>query len=230
MRGGAALAIVAALLAGCASPPSSATPAVTTSPSPPATSHAGTPSAIPAASATPVLAVEPGRPYDAAAVLAAMRDSRRPGGVPDVIESDAIAAAVAAEVWTFDGEPWPALVIGGTCGAVSCALDLAGAPHGAAGEDAYQLTVDLATASVTVVGNDLHGYPEPLTAELDAMAREGLPADALDGLALRNARWLPPPDDGRFVLAYRSGGEEGSDARDVTIDATTGTVIDDDVS
>ncbi|HEX7197446.1 MAG TPA: hypothetical protein VF364_11515, partial [Candidatus Limnocylindria bacterium] len=49
---------------------------------------------------------EAGRPFDAEAILAAMRDSRRPGGVPDEMQTDAIAAAVADAIWTIDGEPW----------------------------------------------------------------------------------------------------------------------------
>ena len=44
-------------------------------------------------------------------------------------------------------------------------------------------------------------------------------------MLLANACWLPPPDDGRFVLAYRSGGEEGSCGLDVTLDVAAGVVV-----
>ncbi len=46
----------------------------------------------------------------------------------------------------------------------------------------------------------------------------------LDDLILASVRWLPPPRSGTFVVAYRTGNEEGSCGADVTVDAAAGTV------
>jgi len=59
-----------------------------------------------------------------------------------------------------------------------------------------------------------------LRSERSEQATAGLP----EGLVLGSASWLPPPDDGRLVLAYRAGDEEGSCRREVTVDARSGGV------
>jgi hypothetical protein len=170
------------------------------------------------------VAPSPGRPFDAQAILLAMRESRRPGGVPDELETDEIATAVAEQIWTFDGEPWPEIAIGGSCGPETCTLELGGTPAGALGEDLYTFEVTPATSTVELASADLRGFPEPLLATLDEMARADLDDPPAD-LALVSASWLPPPDDGTFVLAYRSGGEEGSCQLNVTLDVRTGSVL-----
>jgi hypothetical protein len=167
---------------------------------------------------------EPGRPYGAEDILVAMRESRRPDGVPDEIETDAIAAAVAEHIYTFDGEPWSAVVAGGSCGPETCTLEVGGTPDGALGEDLYAFSVTPSTGGVELGSADLRGLPADILVDLDAMARAGL-ADPPADLALLSASWLPPPDAGVFELAYRSGGEEGSCALNVTLDATTERVI-----
>lgn len=181
---------------------------------------------VPAPSVTGITEplVQPGRPYDADAVLQAMRDSRRPGGVPEALQTDEVASAVAAQLWTFDGQPWAQLVIGGACGPSTCTLDVAGTPAGAAGSDLYSLSVDPDAASVTLEASDLHGYPAALDAQLDDAA-QALVGDRLAGLSFVGARWLPPPDGGLFWVSYRSGGEEGSPGLDVLLDPVTGQVV-----
>ena len=62
---------------------------------------------------------------------------------------------------------------------------------------------------------------------MDELARSLLPAATLDGLLLTSARWLPPPDGGQFVLAYRGDGEEGSCGLDLTLDAVTPGIVGD---
>jgi hypothetical protein len=152
-----------------------------------------------------------------------MRTSLHPDGVPDELQTDKVAAAVAEAVWTFDGEPWTAMSVGGTCGAESCTLEVGGTPVGAAGEDLYTFTV--ADGGVRLEVANLRGLPASLASELDEAARGLLPADRLGGLSMVSVRWLPPPDDGEFILAYRSGGEEGSPGLDVVLDAAGMTVV-----
>lgn len=214
------LLFVAAALTACArgEPPGSAPP-VAQSPDPTAT---------PAESRSHPEATlaSPGTPYDATAILAAMRDSRRPGGVPDQLETEELAAAIAEQTWTWDGAEWESISIGAACGGGGeCSLDLAGSPSGGAGTDLYSFSIDPAAGTVNLVSSDLHGHPAGLEAELDAAARDALQDDRLQGLALVGARWLPPPDTDRYWLAYRSGGEEGAPLLDVLLDLATGEVL-----
>jgi hypothetical protein len=205
-RGGLLLALA---LAACSDPNA------TSSLGPIATATPGTSSsAAPAA----------GQPYDAAAMLAAMRDSTRPGGVPDELETEAVASAVASQVWTWDGQPWDTLAVGGACGPSACDLEVAGAADGAAGADLFTFGIDPAGGEVTLEAADLHAYPADLDAELDAMARAAA-GDALGELAFVSARWLPPPEEGRYWLAYRTGGEEGAPGLDLLLDAASGDII-----
>jgi hypothetical protein len=182
---------------------------------------ASAPSAEPSVGGT---LASPDRPYVADDLLAAMRDSRRPGGVPDELETDTVAGAVAEMLWTWDGAPWEILAVSGACGPETCSLDVAGATAGG-GTDLYSFGVDAASGAVELLGTDLHGHPPALDAELDAAARAALDAEDLDGLALVGARWLPPPETDRYWLAYRSGGEVGAPGLEVLIDLASGEVL-----
>ncbi|HEX6128804.1 MAG TPA: hypothetical protein VF071_07280 [Candidatus Limnocylindria bacterium] len=219
-----ALVMVAAsllLLAACraaGTPVASPVPVVSVPPASPAGSETAAPTA-------PRPVAQPGTPYAATDLLAAMRDSRRPGGVPDELETEAIAGAIAERAWTWDGEPWESLSVGAACGPDACSLDLAGTPAGGAGTDLYSFAIDTASGAVELLSTDLHGYPADLEEELDAATRAVMDPDELDGLALVGARWLAPPDTGRYWLAYRSGGEEGSPGIDVLLDLTSGEVL-----
>lgn len=169
-------------------------------------------------------AAMPGRPYDAEAVLAGMRDSQRPGGVPHQLETDEIAGVVSRELWTWDGQPWQVLSIGGACGPDSCSLDVAGSRGDTSGADLYSFVVDPASRAVTISTTDLHAYPGGLDVSLKAAARAA-GGESLDGLAFVGASWLPPPHAGRYWLAYRSGGEEGAPGLDLLIDLASGKLI-----
>lgn len=210
------IAAVALVASACSSPtPSASDPA-----SPPAS--AASPSAV----ATPTApAAEPGRPYDADQVLAAMRDSRRPGGVAEELQTQQIASRVADQLWTWDGAPWNTLAIGGTCAPDVCSLEVSGASEGSAGADLYTFSVDPAGGDVQLTLSDLHAYPASLDERLDGVGRSGVPAASLEGMALIGARWLPPPETGRYWLSYRSGGEEGSPGLDVLVDLPAGSVV-----
>jgi hypothetical protein len=168
---------------------------------------------------------EPGRPLDAATLLAAMRDSRRPGGVPDQMETDAIAGSLANAIWTFDGGPWTTMAAGGSCGAESCTLEIAGSRTGIPGEDLWVFAVVPATGSVAVVSAELRSLPDDLLTRLDELTRKIVQAGNLDGMLLTSVRWLAPPETDRFVLSYRTGGEEGSCRVDYTLDAGHATIV-----
>ena len=193
-----------------------------------------TPTVPPSETASPSATEEPGielptagRPWDGDAVLAEMRASTRPDGVPAAVQTPAIATAVADAVWTVDGAAWDTSAIGGFCGTQSCTLDVAGAHLNRAGEDLWTLRVDLATGAVEPLAAEVRSLPWELIDELDELARWLDDAGELEPLVLTTVRWLPPPmEAGRFALSYRSGGEEGSCAVELVLDASGGEIVD----
>lgn len=208
------LAVVAVLLAACG--PQDPSPSA----GPPSSDGTVAPSASDAA-ALDVPA--PGQPYTAEDILTAMAESRRPDGVPDELQTQEVAAAVADAVWTLGGEPWTIVAIGGSCGADACDLEVAGSPERGTGDDVYFFRVDPETSEVELLQSVLLGLERRHVEGLDRFARDRWDGD-LEDFALATARWLPPPDAGRFVLAYRSGGEEGSPGVDLLVDLEAGTV------
>jgi hypothetical protein len=196
----AAAVILAILLTACGSPDPS--------PSPPAPSWAP---------------IESGHPYDAATILTAMRESRRPGGVPEAIETPAIAADIADAIWTFGGEPWSTMSIGGSCGPSTCTLDVGGGLPDGLGEDVWTFSVDTTTGRVSVIDAQLGSVPPDVVELAEQAVRASSLGAQVAALTIGSASWSAPPD-GRLVLAYRSGDEEGSCQRDVSIDMTSGSV------
>jgi hypothetical protein len=220
------LVALAILLAACAdvAPPS---------PTPdPAASASARPSqaATPSPTRTGIELPQAGHPFDAGMLLGAMRESRRPGGVPDELETDAIASALADAIWTLDGRPWTVISAAGSCGPSTCTLEISGAAAGAHGDDVWIFEIAPATGAVQPQTTDLRSMPTDLVGRLDQLTRSLVAPAMLDGLILTNVRWLPPPDDGQFVLSYRSGGEEGSCGVEVTLDAVAGDVVSGDSS
>jgi len=208
------LAAAVLVLAGCGTNP------------PPASSDGP----VDAPASAPIVLPDPGRPYDADDLLEAMRDSRRPGGVPAELRDPAIAAELADQLWTFDGAPWDAIAVGGACDGTSCSLELSGGTGASGGEDVWVFTVDLTSGTVEVVTADLHAVPAETANALDALARELDEGGLLEGLRTTAVRWLPPPAEDRFRLAYRSGDEEGSCAVDLELDAAAARITDLDAS
>jgi hypothetical protein len=203
------------LLTAACSAPSPTTPL-------PTSQSSNTPSVEPSAS----VALEPGQPYDAAAILEAMRTSPRPDGVPDELQTDAIADAIAQTIWTIDGQPWEAILIDASCGPSSCLIEVAGTREGAAGDDVWTFSrASDGEAAAVVDAVQLHAIPEHVVADLDRRARSLLGPDA-EGMTITAAAWQPPPDGHRFELSYRSGGEEGSCGLDVVLDTDRGEIAD----
>jgi hypothetical protein len=214
----APLAALILLAAACtAAPTPSPTPARSDAPA----------SASPVASGSPggLALADPGRPYDGPAILEAMRTSPRPDGVPAEVQTDEIAAAIADAIWTFDGEAWQTLSVEGAC-AATCTVEIAGSRGVEAGEDLWSFLVDPGTERVTVDFTNLRALPDELVAALDGLARRISSDGALDELRITSAAWTPPPDADRYVLSYRSGGEEGSCAAEIVVDARRGALID----
>lgn len=177
----------------------------------------------PSPDAADALAIpEPGRPFDAATILEAMRESRRPGGVPDQLETDAIAAELAQRLWTIDGEPWTTMSIGASCGPVRCTLDVSGSRQSSLGDDLYAFEIIPAAGEVAPISTDLRSLPPDVGAVLDRMAREAEPRIGPAGLVLASVRWLPPPDHESFQLSYRSGNEEGFCELELALDVASG--------
>lgn len=174
---------------------------------------------------SPLQVPDPQRAYTAETILDAMRTSRRPGGVPDRLESEAVATAVAGVIWAYGGEPWTSMAIGGSCGSQRCTLEVAGTRSGTLGEDLWVLEINPDTQAVTVTEANLRSVPLEIVDPLDRLARALVGAERLRDLALSSVRWLPPPDDGTFVLSYRSGGEEGSCGHEVTLDAAAPAIL-----
>ena len=202
-----------------ASAPTTASTIATPQPEPSASSADGV--ALPVA----------GRPWDATTLLAAMRASTRPGGVPDELETAALAGAISSSIWTVDGTPWDSVSVGGFCGVSTCTLDVAGSRDDRTGEDLWTLEIARASGAVEVLVADVRSLPPGLVADLDRLVRALVTELDGDGLVLTNARWLPPPSTGgTFVLSYRSGGEEGSCAREITVNASDGEVVEEKAS
>jgi hypothetical protein len=214
----AQVGIVLALVA-CSGPP---TPTADGTPGPSEPAGTSTASGIIGDPGNPLSLRPPARPYDAADILLAMRDSRRPGGVAADLQTDAIAAAVARTVWTLQGDRWETASIGGSCGVDACILELAGSAAGDAGEDLWVLSVSPTSGAVDVVTADLHAIPSATVEAIDRMARGAEGGAGLADLLLTSVRWQPPPDDGTFVLAYRSGDEEESCTVDIELDVDSG--------
>lgn len=155
-----------------------------------------------------------------------MRESSRPGGVPDAVERAALADAMARSIWTIDGSSWDTHSIGGSCGASTCIVDVAGAHAGWDGEDLWTLEVNLGSGNIQPLVSEVRSLPPSLVVSLDRMARSLADLEDADSLFLATARWLPPPaEGGLFVLSYRSGGEEGACAREITLDAVRGEIV-----
>lgn len=229
----ATAALLVATTAACMAEPPAPTdppPTATTSPSVSA-SPLATPTPTPTPSEAPgpsgIVLPAAGTPFDAATIVTAMRDSRRPGGVPDQLETQPIAAAVAAAVVTFDGLPWTTMAASGSCGPDSCSLELAGTRPNSLGDDVWIFDVRPADGTVAVATTELRGLPNELLPAIDVLARSLLPAAPLDGLLLTSVRWLPPPNGEHFVLSYRGGGEEGSCGLDLTLDAVAPGIVGD---
>lgn len=225
----ATAALLVATTAACTAEP----PVPTNPPPTPTTSATASPIATPTSAPTEApgpIGIElpaAGTPFDAAMIMTAMRDSRRPGGVPDQLETESIAAAAAAAVVTFDGLPWTTMAASGSCGADSCTLELAGTRPDSHGDDVWIFDVRPAGGTVAVTTAELRGLPNAMLPAIDALARSLLPAAPVESLLLTSVRWLPPPDGDQFALSYRGAGEEGSCGLDLTLDAVAPGIVGD---
>lgn len=228
--------LAALLVVSCAADPA-ASPDPTGRTSSPAPTVTPAPSVTATASPTDVATPGPmptvplpeiGRPFDAADILDAMRTSRRPGGVPLQLQTQAVAEQVAGAIWTYEGQPWATMSAGGSCGPSICSLEIAGTRPDATAEDLW--VFEIVGGEVEVVAAELRALPAELVTSLDEVARSLEAQIDEHELALTNARWLTPASDGRFRLSYRSGGEERSCRMEVTIEVIEGALLDSDAT
>ena len=219
----ALLALVA--VAGCS---------IVSLPSPPLTPKPTYTAAPPTPTLSPIATAGPAdhrRPYDAAAILAVLQDVPQtfPAQLRTPEMAQAIADALSAGIWTYDGRPYRELAIRASCGEggpLRCDLSASGLPASAPtrdAEDAYWWEVT-GSGLFRQAGRGLRGYPAALDAELDELARS-LDQGRLEGLSLLSVEWaLPPPDDG-YVLRYGTGREEGARNVFITIDRTARQIL-----
>jgi hypothetical protein len=159
-----------------------------------------------------------------------------------ILVDERVAAAIAAELWTFDGEPYADWEVEGGCSWEEglCDADSTTAwvyvtgwsPHspvpsrepGSRG-DVYIWQIDLGAFALSDVEGSrgfLSGYPVEIDSELDRIARTALPA-LLEDLTFDGAAWVEPPDHGDFVATYRNS--ETFERRLVRIDLEEGAVV-----
>lgn len=163
-----------------------------------------------------------GRPYTAEMIAIELQDV--PDDFPPELQSAFIAAALADQVWTYDGRPYRQVWIQGSCddGARGrCEVSFTGLPVFAPtidDVDTYWFVVDLQTPVVGPErGHGLGGFPPDLAPEIDALARLLDTDGRFRNEALLGIDWaLPPPDDG-FVLRYGDD-NEGDTMIFVTLD------------
>jgi hypothetical protein len=220
-----ALVLTAMMGTACAvepPPPTRSAPSASVTATPAASSVEASPS--PSTDEVPL--PQFGQPFDAVHILNLMRESRRPGGVPAVVQERAIAERIADAIVTYGGQPWETATAGGTCGSELCTVELAGTVADVAGEDLWVFEVEPDTGRVTLASAELRALPGQLVSALDGLARRLTPQVDRDDMVLTTVRWLMPPEAAHFLLAYRSGGEEGSCTLDVELDADAGEVVD----
>ena len=208
LRAAAACAVLVAVLAGCGSiaidGPATGKPSYTAPPPTPTLAPARKPST--AVHGTPYAA------DDVLAVLAAS-GSRVPAALRSGPVAIAIADALAARIWTYDGEPYRELTLSGSCDddGLRCDLQAKGLPAFSADRDAadfYTFSVEVGTGVLRPAGEPaLRGYPAELTPTLDAAARASL-GDRLAGKSLLAAQWLPEPATDAYLLRFGTGDEE----------------------
>ena len=138
--------------------------------------------------------------------------------MPDAIETDLVASGIADAIWTLDGEPWDSIAIGGSCGPATCTLEVVGSRADADDVDLWTFAASPSGDAVEIASSDLGAIPAALRADLDRLGRRLADPKPIAELVLASARWLPPPDESTFLLAYRSGNEEGSCRLDLAID------------
>ena len=160
--------------------------------------------------------------------MTAMRDSRRPGGVPDQLETEQIAAAVAAAVVTFDGLPWTTMAASGSCGTDSCTLELAGTRPDSLGDDVWIFDVRPADGTVAVtIGRAARRCRTSCCRHSTSWPGRSSRLRAWRASCSRAPGGSPRRTAEQFALSYRGDGEEGSCGLDVTLDAVTPGIVGD---
>lgn len=171
-----------------------------------------------------------GRPYTAEMIAVELLDVSY--DFPPELQTEFIAAALADRIWTHDGRPYREVWITGSCNdgdRRQCDLTVSGLPAFAPTrerEDDYFFAVDLGSGMIrptTEPGG--RGLPPELVPQIEALARALDTDGRLEGMQLRNVRWLPPPPDDAYMLDFGNGGLEGDPRTLVTLDRPNERII-----
>ena len=177
-----------------------------------------------------------GRPYTVGDMAALLRDAAaRPAGfaaevaTPQLLET--MAGVLADQVYSYDGTPYQRVTMSARCDGPpveQCDLALTGIPAFTDDpeiRDDYLWTVDPVTGRMSMIDHWLGGFPDTLTASLDALA-QSLDVDGRykDRYLVRVGWELAPPDDA-YVLRYTNGLGEGDLVFLVTVDRAARRIV-----
>jgi hypothetical protein len=134
-----------------------------------------------------------------------------------------IASALASGIWTYDGRPYEALFISGSCDEgpkLRCEVLVQGIPAFAKTRDFADVYQWVAAAGfVRPLGEPfLGGYPAEFDDPLDRLTRSLDRDGLLRDLMLIRMGWAPPPMLDGFILRYTDGALEGGTTLLVTVD------------
>ena len=189
-----------------------------TTPKAPYTNPPPTPTLSPIATVAPT---GHGRPYTPEMMVAELMDV--PYNFPRELQTDFVAAALADQIWTYDGRPYRELNLVGDCyGSPRCDLRVIGLPAFASTRDqsdSHSFSIELPTRVVTrSYSGGLRGYPPELGPEVEALARSLDTAGRYADLPLRRVLWaLPPPGDA-YLVQFQRGSLEDAIVRCVALD------------
>ncbi len=198
------LVLLGVLLAACGANPTSSPTASPPTAAPPSATRSAAAAPLPSEPSPSERVIaglalpEPGRRLrrrDPARRQCATRDVR--AGSRTSSRPMQIAAALAERIWTFDGEPWTTMAIGGSCGPQTCTLEVAGTRPDRLGEDLWVFEVTRRPDRSAVASADLRSLPTELVDPPRSSSRGARfgPGD-LDGLVLASCAGCPRPTAG----------------------------------
>lgn len=166
-----------------------------------------------------------GQPYQPADIALALQSVPRsfPAELRTPAMTETLASALASGIWTYDGRPYEALFISGSCDdgpKLRCEVLVQGIPAFAKTRDYADIYQWVATPGFLRPSGEpfLGGYPAELDDTMDQLARTLDDEGVLKNLTLVRMGWAPPPLADGFILRYSDGALEGGTTLLVTVD------------